>query len=329
MSILIHIENYEAFYLDYLEGRLDKVHTEALLFFLEQHPELKLDDNLPSFLPEVPGEHLENSFIEHLKVFDTSRLLSEDNCEQFMIASVEGQLPATREVELRDFIARREYLRPDYELYQKTKLQADPAVCYPGKSGLKRGFVVPLYLRLMAAAASVLIALFFLPWEASGDLIPAPQAASLSFKVKTPEKSEAVQKNTAEQSRSTGKNRLTGNALPQNGTEVTTDENIVLRPKEITEIPVSTEVNKEPLALKIRKPEKPTQAQEAVYLEVREMKDPVPFLTNGLRKRFHADVDLRTAKASKTRQGGFYLKIGKFEFSRKTPPVTDEVMASN
>ena len=45
----ISIFNYEAFYLDYLEGRLNQEDSALLLLFLESHPELIVEDGLDSF----------------------------------------------------------------------------------------------------------------------------------------------------------------------------------------------------------------------------------------------------------------------------------------
>ena len=46
----ISIFNYEAYYLDLLEGNLSEEDTALLLDFLEQHPHLKLDHE---FMPEL------------------------------------------------------------------------------------------------------------------------------------------------------------------------------------------------------------------------------------------------------------------------------------
>ena len=83
------------------------------------------------------------------------------------------------------------------------------------------------------------------------------------------------------------------------------------------------------LNLKIEQKTKTEENQVDSYLGLSEMKNPIPFVTNGIKSRFKQDVDLRTAKASKNKQGGFYLKIGKFEFSRKTAPVNEDVLAAN
>ena len=44
MNQLITEENYESFYLDFLEGNLNQEDTNAMLAFLDEHPMFKLED---------------------------------------------------------------------------------------------------------------------------------------------------------------------------------------------------------------------------------------------------------------------------------------------
>ena len=51
MNMPITIENYEAFYLDYLEGNLSGETLVAFEAFLAAHPELSVDDDALVTLP--------------------------------------------------------------------------------------------------------------------------------------------------------------------------------------------------------------------------------------------------------------------------------------
>lgn len=329
MSILVNIENYESFYLDYLEGNLDEEQMRSFLLFLDQHPELKLEDELPSFA-ENDAVHLDAGFISGLKVFDAGELITDNNYGKFMIASVEQQLPATKQVELNDFIGRREHLKAEMDLYQRTRLIPDTLV-YPHKSGLKRGLVIPMYVRLTAAAASIVLILMFVPWNSSPQSILSANLASLSIDVHPKAGSqqgtvtspaEKTQLAHGTQTRVYRKNTLEAVIAQENNAVAD------LQLKQVRGFDNDTE--KELVALKFKKVEPVEENPEKnnFYVTLDEMKNPVSFLTKGIKNKFNQDVDLRVAKASKTRQGGFYLKIGKFEFSRKTAPV-DESLASN
>jgi hypothetical protein len=43
---ILNRNNYEAVYLDFLEGRLNESHTILLMTFLDQFPELSIDNEL-------------------------------------------------------------------------------------------------------------------------------------------------------------------------------------------------------------------------------------------------------------------------------------------
>jgi hypothetical protein len=48
-----------------------------------------------------------------------------------------------------------------------------------------------------------------------------------------------------------------------------------------------------------------------------QMKNPIKPITSRLEKTLNTDVDFQTGKAANNSGAGFYLKIGKFELSRK------------
>ena len=330
MSILINIENYEAFYLDYLEGNLDEGQTSALLLFLEQHPELKIEEELPAFGQEE-GALLDPAFLAGLKMFDVTETINESNYEQFMIASLEQQLPATKQVELNDFMGRREQMQAEMAFYRQTKLEADLTLVYPHKAHLKRGTVIPMYVRFAAAAASIILVLMLIPWNttSSEQVLPA-QLASLDVDVEVQagqKSANPVQKQVKELNPAQA--GISENIQPVENTEQRPEiERIAsLRTRKAQHLGSNPE--KELMALQLTKADEKEKTEDTdPYLALSDMKNPVSFLTKGIKSRFHQDVDVRMAKASKTRQGGFYLKIGKFEFSRKTAPVNEEVLAS-
>ncbi|MGV3630138.1 MAG: hypothetical protein ACO1O6_02980 [Bacteroidota bacterium] len=328
MSILVNIENYEAFYLDYLEGSLDQEQMHAFLLFLDQHPELKLEEDLPSFAENAVSS-LAPDFIAGLKVFDAAESITEANYAQFMIASVEQILPATKQVELQDFIARRGHLEAEMDLYRNTKLIPDTSLVYENKTALKRGRAIPMYVRLAAVAAGILLILTFIPWNTAPESILSARLASLSVDMDA--KADRQPENP--QTEQAGAARIIKNKgyieNPQEAAASEPNTVAVLQPKKVNRLDVVSP-EKELVALNLKgethiKPEK----EENSYLGLGEMKNPVPFITREIKTRFNQDVDLRTAKASKTKQGGFYLKIGKFEFSRKTAPVTEDMLAAN
>lgn len=322
MSAIITFENYEAFYLDYLEGNLDKEQAAAFKLFLEQHPELKIEDELNLTLEDT-NTTLDKSFLDSIKVFDVWETISEDNCEKFMIASVEKIIPATKQVELNDFLAKHTDLRADYTYFQQTKLVADSEIVYTEKAKLKHGIVIPIYAKMMAVAASIILIIMLIPFQNSKEPLNLAQKRNL-IKPKNKVEQTILVHNTqilpAEVTRKE-KRKIEKSLTEESALTVASITH--LEPLKITKISSNSSSDEIAFASFPVTNEKVSEEENSTYLAVNEMKNPISFVTNEINTRFKTDVDLRTAKATKNKQGGFYLKIGKFEISRKVKPVEE------
>jgi len=154
--------NFEAFYLDYLEGNLS-INEEDLLFnFLNQHPELKAELELYN---DILDFKLSPNYQSALKVSDKEALkrnpneMSLNNVDDFIISDMEHQLKPSQQKELKYFINQHQ-LQQKVSAYNATKLLPNLAEVYPNKEKLKhRTKVVPFWFKLSAAAA--LLALLF------------------------------------------------------------------------------------------------------------------------------------------------------------------------
>ncbi|MBI3501087.1 MAG: hypothetical protein HY063_04770 [Bacteroidetes bacterium] len=145
--MIIDRHNCEAFFLDYHEGNLSPVQAGEVLLFLEENPDLK---NL--------FEEYENISLEQEKIFFPGKdmmkkkysaegiesLLSSeinsDNCEQFFIAYVEGQLSSERISKLNSFLANNPGQKKEFELFKLSKLSGDK-VSFEGKESLKKSLI--------------------------------------------------------------------------------------------------------------------------------------------------------------------------------------------
>lgn len=329
MSAIINSENYEAFYLDYLEGNLNEADTHALLLFLRANPELNLeDDALPVLNPENTAVDVD--FKQQLCVFDVQETISMNNVEQFMIARVENILPSAKQKELELFLENNESLKQDFKLYQLTRLEADATVSYPHKQTLKQTRIIPLLWRSVAIAASLIgiIALSYWLPEDSVNINPTAHisASFMPGKINLPTKTEPYV--SVEQKAKDGLHLPTFNTNQRNSKNTIAllpfkDANRVQTDIYSTEI-AALHISSAPANTKTL----PTRDVTTSFVSFAEMKNPIQPITKGIKTRFNKDVDLRTAKATKTKQGGFYLKIGKLEIMRKKAP-TDAVLAAN
>lgn len=158
----INNNNYEAFWLDYLEGQLSPEDTAEFLLFVSQHPELDIDldeelvalqdDTVTSLTEEEKTAIKEYAKMESLVVLE---LDDEGAVDQNLV----NRHPEHYQHLVRDY---------------KQTLLVVPEVQYPGKRDLKKALVIPMYLRVAAAASVVGIITFLFPWNSTNN--PAPIA---------------------------------------------------------------------------------------------------------------------------------------------------------
>jgi hypothetical protein len=173
--------NYEMYFLDYLEGRLTTDETAALLLFADENPDLKElleDEEMISLVPDEkigfspksalkkntisdienePAVSEENSYSgEALRVS-----ISAGNYEEFMIRYYENELEEVEKAELANFLKDSPTFIKEFELFGNTLLKADTAIGYPHKSRLKRKLILlpqtKKIFAIVSVAASVLL----------------------------------------------------------------------------------------------------------------------------------------------------------------------------
>ena len=159
----INKHNYEAFFLDYIEGNLTADQQNDLFLFLAENPELKAE--FEGDFGDVVLSPEKNTFDKKasLKVVDDS-LLTLNNVDAWMIESVEGNLISSKHNELQEFIKKHK-LEKTFATYHATILQPDREEIYANKKGLKvpTGIIIPLYVRVasIAAVGIILISVAF------------------------------------------------------------------------------------------------------------------------------------------------------------------------
>lgn len=178
---MITKENYEAYFLDYIEGNLSSAETDMLLRFLDEHP----------YLREELSAYGEVTLSASTLAFDASSLyqvdvatdaITRENAEIFAIAEMEHQLSSDKSAELANFIKGHTEMRKELDLVRKTALVADRAIVYPNKSDLKKGVVLfPHVLYRVAGVAAILIFMlyFFLPNTEKVSPLATPSSSTL------------------------------------------------------------------------------------------------------------------------------------------------------
>lgn len=349
MKIQIDHTNYEAFYLDYLEGNLSGEALVAFEDFMSENPDLTIDEEeLPTLTPTSESyDALEKMALK--QGIDTQDL-NEDTYEFFLIAREEGLLTPDQQAHLNHWLEANAHYRQDANLFALTKFEADETVVYAHKSALKQPVaarVIPMWFTGVAIAAG--LALLFTIGINTQDHTQQNGVQTAGNTTKTEQVTTGntidttrVQEQTNSQSGST----IEQSGQTTTGTSTNTDKTPVVRPKKSNDSPkpvrqrnillqetVMASLEKrsanwnstsdktiQPRTFESSKTivtEEQTNTDMA-WICVKEMTNPIEPVTNKLSSTFNTPVDFRTAKASKKKGGGFFLKIGKLEVSHQS-----------
>lgn len=329
MKQSINKDNYEAFYLDFLEGNLSKEQEVLLLAFLDEHPELKVDEDWSDCHFSADSTSLDSDWKAMLKLDLTSEAIQESNVDTFLIAELENELDANKQLELASFLQANPAFEKERMLYTQTRLHPDFSLSYPDKKGLKKttGRIIPLYVRYAAVAAG-LVFVFTLTQFQSVDSVYSPRQFSQTNSSEEPDSDQANPSISEKKPNglSDVQNRTiqlvsvpqTDGSIPVNPTEKPSRGSVnSLKFKKVRPVSTGT-LMREPIE------SQPVFAQEynqenanTAMIGYEEMKNPIKPVTAKISEIIKQDVDFRTSKAAKKRAGGFYLKIGKLEISRK------------
>ena len=153
--------NYEACFLDYLEGNLDENLVDDFIEFIRQNPDLKKELEVFNSITLKPEEIL----------FDKKgRLFKEifDNEAEFnraAVAQMEGDLSAKEKAAFEDYLASHPEKLKETALFNLTKLQPDESVIFSKKNKLyqrSNGKVFILWASRVAAILILAMAVYIL-----------------------------------------------------------------------------------------------------------------------------------------------------------------------
>lgn len=185
----INQHNYEAFLLDYIEGRLNALEVLMLKDFIHKNPHLGDFDELTAELPLlVPGETAKYPDPDALKKNEIHAVGPVDaaNAEWFFVAHYEGILNQHEQKDLKAFLKLNPGLQADFEMYAQTFVVADRNIIYQNKSALKKHTIFlprPLY-RSLSIAASLLLLIGLWRWWPADTTQERPGFTSITMSQK-------------------------------------------------------------------------------------------------------------------------------------------------
>lgn len=332
---MITRENYEAFYLDFLEGTLSKETEKAFLAFLAANPDLQVDEDLP-FLNEDESSLTEFDKLLLKKDDETSTplgslsptvIINKKNIEYYLVAQLENQLSNTEKSALEQWLNQHpEYLK-DKALYAKTVLPQEN-IAYLNKGELyQEARIIPLWARVSAAAASVILllglaaSLNYNSVEVNGPKLP--QLGSIKGNpTKVDSLHQPIQQYADKHNYGHHTNQKNDQVTPiQNQNP---EQNMASNDQKLEEPKKDNPLTNGNGGILPDQPDLATHVTENHHSIAHEGQNdyafganPIEPITNELSKRLNTVIDFRRAKEEQDKPSGFYVKIGRFEFLHK------------
>lgn len=146
-------DNYESFFIDYMEGNLPESSIDQFLDFLNQNPDLK--EELHLF--EEVNLPLESVVFQEKKHLYKSSADEKRRLENIAIAYLEGDWDADENKTVEAYLSSNPEFKREYDLFAKTQLRPDFRIKYPEKQKLYRKSGASVAMKWVARAAAVIL----------------------------------------------------------------------------------------------------------------------------------------------------------------------------
>lgn len=175
--------NYEAYFIDYMEGNLDASLVNDFIEFLQNNPDLKEELSLFESAQLEP----ENILFNKKEKLYKERLDAEKEFNNAAVANLEGDFNEEKKSEFEKYITAHPEKKKELVLFKKTKLQADKSIVFSKKKKLYRHSFQKTFLMWSVRVAAILVlafAFFTLLNKPTENIITTDEIAVLEDKVK-------------------------------------------------------------------------------------------------------------------------------------------------
>ena len=155
--------NYEEFFILYLDNELSSDDRRQVERFVSENPDLKNEFELLLQTRLTPDQDLVFDGKQQLLKTASPAPINESNFEEWLLLYIDNELTAQERIDVEKFVAAYPAADTVFHQLQKTKLQPELSVTFPNKAILyrreKRAAVVAIRWRKIAVAASLLLAI--------------------------------------------------------------------------------------------------------------------------------------------------------------------------
>jgi hypothetical protein len=156
-------DNYEEFFILYLDNELNSVDRGEVERFVNENPDLKNELELLLQTRMTPDHNLVFDGKEQLLKTDLPAPINKNNFEEWLLLYIDNELTSQQKIAIEEFVAGHPPAETALQQLQKTKFQPEYSVIFPNKEALyrreKRTPVIALRVWRVAVAAALLVAI--------------------------------------------------------------------------------------------------------------------------------------------------------------------------
>ncbi len=151
--MLVNRNNYESFFLDYIEGRMNDEEKNGLMAFLAENPDLEKEldafENIQILATPVSfsGKEMLKKSLSGLSG------INDKNFDQYCIAKMEGDLDKSSSQLFENYLSNHPEKLKEYKLFLKTFLEPDKTIVFSEKQKLRHRLIKPIKNKLMIAVS--------------------------------------------------------------------------------------------------------------------------------------------------------------------------------
>lgn len=131
--------NYEEYFLLYVDNELSAAERKEVEEFVASHPDLQEElDTLMDMILSPDDIHFADKSSLLRFTEESASVISEENAQYWMLLQVDGELKGNKQKELELFLEQHPVQQKEFDLLQQTKLEIDPAIIFADKASLYR-----------------------------------------------------------------------------------------------------------------------------------------------------------------------------------------------